>query len=230
MPPAQEGVDAVNRALSILKAFDDDCVEMTLAALAKKTGLYKSMILRMAASLETCGFLWRDDNGLFRLGPELWRLGSLYRRGFDLGRHIRPALRHLVEATSESASFYILEGDHRLCLYRENSPRAIRHHIDEGVRFPLDRGAGGQVLAAFSTPDDPKAADIRAQGYYVSLGERDADVAAAAVPLIDAGGHLRGALSVSGLLSRFDDDARKNAIALLKKTAGELAAVLPALE
>ncbi|HXP96670.1 MAG TPA: helix-turn-helix domain-containing protein [Telmatospirillum sp.] len=96
MTSAPEGVDAVDRALSILKAFDEGCTEMRLADLSKKTGFYKSTILRLAISLENAGFLWRDDGGIFRLGPELWRLGSLYRRGFDLGRYIRPVLKRLV--------------------------------------------------------------------------------------------------------------------------------------
>jgi DNA-binding IclR family transcriptional regulator len=227
---ASEGVDAVDRALSILKAFDDGCTEMRLADLSKKTGFYKSTILRLAISLENAGFLWRDDGGVFRLGPELWRLGSLYRRGFDLGRYIRPVLKRLVEATKETACFYILEGDHRLCLYRENSPRAMRHHLDEGVLLPLEKGAGGRVLLAFSRADDPLGAEIRRQGYCISQGERDPDIAAAAVPLIDNAGRLRGALCVSGLRSRFDGPAQENAIALLKTMSLELAAVLPVVD
>ncbi|MBD3847849.1 hypothetical protein IED13_19285 [Bosea sp. SSUT16] len=34
--------------------------------------------------LEHTRFLTRGSNGNFRFGPELWRLGSLYRRSFDL--------------------------------------------------------------------------------------------------------------------------------------------------
>ena len=82
---------------------------LSLAALAEKTGFYKSTILRLAASLERFGYLAREPGGLYRLGPSLWRLGSLYRRSFDLGEHLRPELRRLVEATTETASFYVRE-------------------------------------------------------------------------------------------------------------------------
>lgn len=227
---SQDGVDAVNRALSILKAFDDNFMEMKLSTLAERTGLHKSTILRMVVSLEACGFLWRDDGGYYHLGSEVWRLGSLYRRSFDLGQFIRPTLKRLVGATLESASFYIREGDHRLCLYRENSPRAARHHIEEGVRLSLERGASGRILVAFGFPDDPQGAAIRRRGYYISLGERDPEVGAVAVPVIDAAGHLRGALSISGLLSRFDEEAQRNSIELLRKMSAELTAVLPVLD
>lgn len=230
MASAHDGVEAVERALAILRAFEDGCTEMKLAALSQKTGLYKSTILRLAASLEACGFLWRDDDGVFRLGPELWRLGSLYRRGFDLGRQVRPVLKRLAGATLETASFYVRDGDYRLCLYRENSPRAVRHHLDEGVRFPLAKGASGRVLMAFGFPEDPAGEETRRQGYSISLGERDPEIAAAAVPLLDRGGRLRGVLAVSGLINRFDAAARAHAIELLAREAATLAAILPADE
>lgn len=227
MPAAPDGVESVERALAILKAFDDGCTEMRLAELSKKTGLYKSTILRLSASLEVCGFLWRDAEGTFRLGPELWRLGALYRRGFDLGRLIRPVLARLAAETQETASFYVRDGDQRICLYRVNSPRAARHHLDEGVRFPIARGASGRVLSAFGMPEDPEGEAVRRQGYSISLGERDAEIAAAAVPLFDQGGRLLGSLSISGLIARFDAAARDRAVTLLGQAAQQLHAALP---
>ncbi|MGY3404168.1 hypothetical protein ACVWZV_000281 [Bradyrhizobium sp. GM5.1] len=83
------GVDAVTRALAILKAFDPERAAMTLTQIADATDLYKSTVLRLAASLEAGGFLVRGTNRLFRPGPELWRLGALYQRGLDLGDLIR---------------------------------------------------------------------------------------------------------------------------------------------
>lgn len=219
-------VEAVERALLILDAFQDDERSLSLAALAQKTGLYKSTILRLAGSLERFGYLVRDDRGAFHLGPSLWRLGSMYRRGFDLGEHIRPELRRIVEATSETAAFYVREGNERICLYRLNSPRAIRHHLDEGARLPLDRGAGGRVLLACGgIPGEPYEA-IRRDGHYTSLGERDPEIAAVSVPVFDAAGNLRGALSASALLSRFDPAARAAAIAVLQESAARLKASL----
>lgn len=223
----REGVDAVERALSILSAFAEDRQAMSLAEIARRTGLYKSTILRIAASLEAQRYLERDGEGIFRLGSELWRLGSLYRRGLDFGAYVRPLLRQLVDETRETASFYVLDGDYRLCLYRLNSPRAARHHLDEGTRLPLDRGAAGRVLLAFSRLDDPAGAAIREAGYGVSRGERDPDVAAVAVPVIDPAGHLRGALSVSTLVSRFDTGLEQAILDALRAAARDLSASLP---
>ena len=80
---SEDRVEAVERALTILEAFREGEEALSLAALAEKTGFYKSTILRLAASLERFGYLARTPTGLYRLGPSLWRLGSLYRRSFD---------------------------------------------------------------------------------------------------------------------------------------------------
>lgn len=224
------GVDAVARALAILRSFGTERGAMTLTEIAEATGLYKSTVLRLAATLETEGFLVRGADRQFRPGPELWRLGALYQRGLDLGDLIRPVLHRLVEATGETASFYIADGSERICIYRVNSPRSVRHHLDEGQRLPIDRGAAGRVLSAFRDPDTGEGRKIRERGYYVSLGERDPEVGAAAVPVIDIQGRLRGALSVSAIRSRFDTNARKAAIDALTSEAGALSGLLPAAD
>jgi DNA-binding IclR family transcriptional regulator len=222
----REGVEAVDRALAILSAFGEDATALSLAELARRTGLYKSMILRMAASLGAKSYLVRESNGTFRLGPEVWRLGSLYRRGFDLGEYVRPILRQVVERTGETACFYVRDGSDRLGLYRLNSPKAARHHLDEGVRLPLDRGAGGRVLLAYS---DPGRGDnnVRAAGFAISRGERDPDVGAAAVPVFDRRRQLRGALSVSTLLTRLTPTAELQFLEVLRETAGALGDTIP---
>lgn len=227
---SKTGVDAVGRALAILKAFGAERTAMTLTEIADATDLYKSTVLRLAASLEADGFLVRGADRLFRPGPELWRLGALYQRGLDLGEVIRPALRRLVEATGETASFYVADSDERICLYRVNSPRSVRHHLEEGQRLPIDRGAAGRVLTAYRESSDPAGKKIRDRGFYVSIGERDPEVAAAAVPLLDVHGKLRGALSLSAIRTRFDADARKTAVDALKSEAKALLGLLPASE
>ena len=225
---AQDRVEAVERALGILGAFGDGAEGLALGDLAAKTGLYKSTILRICGSLEANGYLIRSDDGVFRLGPTLWRLGSLYRMTFDLGEHVRPVLRSLVEETGESASFYVRDGNHRICLYRQNSTHSLRHHIDEGAQLPLDRGASGRVLLAFSGENGAAFDAIRRDGYHVSLGERVSDVVAVSVPLLTTAGTLRGALAVSGPISRFDEDRRAHALDCLRTSARALGATLPA--
>lgn len=230
MAAGHVGVDAVERGLAILSAFQESAQDLSLAELSRRTGFYKSTILRIAASLEAKRFLARGSDGVFRLGPELWRLGSLYRRSFDLGEYVRPVLRGLVAETRETASFYVRDGDQRICLYRMNSPRAARHHLDEGVRLPLEKGAAGRVLLAYGRlehPRSPPDEDIRAASFVVSRGERDPEVGAVAVAVVDAAGSLRGALSISTLLTRLDDEVEAHMRRALALGAKHLTDILP---
>lgn len=208
----EQRVEAVERALTILEAFADGSRALALAELTRRTGYYRSTVLRLAASLERFGYLHRDDDGRFRLGASLLRLGVLYQSAFDLAAYVRPALARIVERTEETAAFYIREGDRRICLYRHHSPRLIRHHLVEGAELTLEQGAGARVLMAFTGAPGALYDEVRRAGHYVSMGERDPQTASVAVPVFADGGRFVGAIAVVGLLMDFDaghvDDVR----------------------
>ncbi len=217
-------VDALERALDILEAFGEHKKSLSLKELAEETGLYKSRILRLSASLIERGYMRRDDEGRYHLGPTTWRLGTLYRRSFDLGDHVRPLLAKIVAEINESAAFYVRDGDTRVCLFRQESSHIIRHHIDEGERLPLDLGVAGRVMLAFSGTPGALYDRIRQDGYLNELGERDRDIASVAVPVQPAGDHLVGVLSLAGLNTRFDPKERKRAVKVLMAARKELEA------
>ncbi|MDB5370994.1 MAG: IclR family transcriptional regulator [Roseomonas sp.] len=208
-------VEAVERALTLLDTFADGHPRLTLAELAQRSGLYPSTVLRLAASLARFGYLLRDADGAFRLGPTPLRLGSLYQEAFDIAAQLRPGLARLVEQTGETAAFYVREGDRRICLYRHHAPRPIRQHLEEGASLPLDRGAGGRVLTAFGGGGTALDAEVRAQGYHLSVGERDPETAAIAAPVFTTGGRLAGALAVTGPRARIEAAAAPLAAAVL---------------
>ncbi len=222
------GVNAVDRALTVLQAFRQGDGVVSLAEIARRTGFHKSTILRLLASLENFQIVVRMQSGGYRVGPELRRLGRLNSDGFDMEAVIRPALADLVAVTGETASFYVRQQSARLCLFRLNSPRAIRHHLEEGARLPLERGAAGRVLYAFTNSGrDADSVRIRQCREYVSYGERDKDIAAMAVPQFDESGGFRGALSVSGLISRFNEEGVRRALKALHRIAEQLSQRIP---
>lgn len=201
MMKGTSGVASVDRAISILEALSAVDRPMSLAELAQATGLYKSTILRLCASLERSALIQRMSDGRFKLGFGLIAMGEAAKRVQDLRSQIRDLLESLVAQTGESASYYVMHGEKRLCLCRVDSPRSVRDHIREGDVLPLDRGAAGHVLRG-AARRQPLAVDKLADLVRVSLGERDAEVAAVAGPVVDGNG-LIGALSVSGPLTRF---------------------------
>jgi DNA-binding IclR family transcriptional regulator len=194
------GVAAVSRALSILSIFENNDVKLSLAEIARRASMYKSTVSRLTESLEAYNMLSRDENGDYHLGIELIRLGAMARRSVDGYTNINATLCQLMEKTGESATYYVRRGNHRLALYRVDSPKSIRDHIRVGDLLPLDLGAAGRVLklgSAAAKGRDPFKT-------ILSLGERDSEVAAIAGPVY-MGDAVTAALSVSGPITRFTD-------------------------
>ncbi|MGH8841220.1 MAG: helix-turn-helix domain-containing protein, partial [Advenella sp.] len=66
---SENGVAAVDRAIAILQAMSTQATPMALADLARSTGLYKSTLLRLIASLEKASLVARRADGSYVLGP-----------------------------------------------------------------------------------------------------------------------------------------------------------------
>lgn len=218
----KRGVDAVERALTLLDVFIGGETGLSLKDLASRSDLDKATILRLSISLERFGYLMRDEDGGYHLGPTLWRLGSEFRKSLRLGPYIRPVLTNLVAETGESASFYVQRGNSGVCLYRVNSPRIARDHIEEGEIIPLGTGSSGQVLDAYSMCNGKHVAQIKRDGFYFSQGERDPDIAGISVPVFGPDTAMIGTVSLSGLLSRFDEAIVPNLIEAVMQSAKDI--------
>lgn len=215
------GVAAVDRALALPRAFAPGDTALSLAQLAARTGFYKSTILRLASSLEKAGYLVRLDNGKWRLGPAFSRLGALYQASFNLCDHVGPALRDLAARSGESVSFYVRERDVRVCLFRLDSAHPTHIRTRVGDHLPLERGAAGRVLLAFSEGTGDIAERIRRELVYISRGDRDPLGAAVASPVFGPR-VVVGALAISGPAARFDETAMGRLAGLVRAGAANL--------
>lgn len=195
--PAEGGVATIDRALSILGAFTAARSMPTLAEMAAHTHIAKSTVLRMLASLQHVGLVLRQPDGRYALGAAVERLQRVRAASVSVESLVMPVLHELAAATGESASYYVRQGDQRLCLFRVDSPRSVRDHLQAGALLPLDRGAAGRVLLAFSGTKGTVYAGIRREGVAVLAGDRDAEIAGVSAPVFDAAGSLAGALTLS---------------------------------
>ena len=221
-----QGVAAVDRALSILDAFTEHDQKLTLSELSKRTKLYKSTVLRLTKSLEKFGYLRRSDEGAYRLGSKALFLGSLYQRHFRTLDLVPSVLRQMVDEVQEGASLYVRDGDHRVCLHRVDSKRAVRDSVHEGDRLPLNAGASGHVIRAFNGAANARYEQIRRDMYSASYGERDPETAAVACPVFGVGQQFVGALTVSGPKYRLEGGGVERILPVLFRHASELTRVL----
>ncbi len=194
---AEGGIATLDRALSLLGAFSRAEPVRTLAQLAEHTQLYKSTVLRMLASLVHAHLVQRLDDGRYALGSEVERLHQVYASSFSLEALVMPVLRELVAQTQESAAFYLPRGRQRLCLCRVDSPRPVRDHMQAGDLLPLEHGAGGRILQAFTGAEGAWAEQARREHLVVLSGDRVPEIAGIGAPVFDAGGRLYASLTLT---------------------------------
>jgi DNA-binding IclR family transcriptional regulator len=200
---APGGAAAVDRALSVLSAFRAGDKALSVTELAERTKLYKSTVLRLLASLAHGGLMRKTTDGLWSLGPEISRLASIYTTSFSLEDVVLPVMHELVAKTGESVALHIKQGDQRLCLFRVDSPQLLRDHIKAGDVLPLDRGAGGRVLMAFSGSKGKVYDKIRKDGYIHAVSDRVPGLVGVSAPVWKGDGQLVGALTLTVPESRF---------------------------
>ena len=208
----------LERGLSILESFRHDRLRLSLGELAEVTGLDKATLLRLLAVLMKSRMVVRLDNGAYAPGPALLHLGMLYRSTFDAGTRLQQALQEVMRQTGETVAFYVRSGDDRICLYRENTAREVRHHVEIGNRIRLaDGGSSSHVLLAFTGGSTPQQAQITSKGYAMTRAERVAEMASVALPVFDGDGSFLGALVVIGLASRHNQTAQRAAAATARR-------------
>lgn len=192
------GVAVLDRAFSLLAAFGPTDDRLTMTELSKRTGLYKSTVLRLLAALEHGGFIRKLSDGQYSVGPQPLRLASIYQRSFQVGHVIEPLLKQLSAASGETASYYVRHEDKRIALFRIEPSRAVRAAVQVGQEYAITQGASGKVLLAFSVSHSAAHDPTRDQLWAVSYGERDPETASAAAPVFGVTGELQGALAIAG--------------------------------
>lgn len=218
-PPAAQAagsttiVTAVLRALTLLDAFGEHDAQLTLAQLAQRTKLAKPTALRLARTLAVAGYLVALPGGVWRLGPAVALLGARYQRAFDLRNVIEPALHELAQKSGHSASFFALEHGRRVRLLRVRGADGFVSPTRVGEPLPLDKGAAGQVILAFTGHEGALMDAIRQCGHHTTVGEANALAASIAAPVFAARGAVIGAVSLAVA-------AGDGAVAELRRHAG----------
>src|SRR3990172_9091964 len=205
-------VPAVDRALRILRTFENGHAENGVTDLSRLLGLHKSTVHDILHTLAHHGLLERDAaTHKYRLGPGLLALGDLARQRGDVREQARPVL----QVTASVGQ--------RLPFCAGSFGRALLAWTEEAT---VDRLLSSPGLRKF-TPTSiihPRAyrsslADVRRRGYAVDEKEEYlAGVWAASAPIRDPGGVV-AALTVVDFTSRMTTKRRNAATeALLRAT------------
>lgn len=199
----------LERGIAILESFSLERLRLSLRELADLTGLDKATLLRLLGVLVRARMVQRLESGQYTPGPALLHLGMLYRSTFDLGERLQPVLREVMHKTGETVAFYVRSGDERVCLYRENSRREVRHHVEPGMRLPLAAGgSSAHILLYFTGGTTRHAKQIQQHGYVSTRAERVPEMTSIAVPVFEGEHGFLGSFVIMGLASRQSAEAQ----------------------
>lgn len=242
---------SVEKALKILQCFTKTDRSFSLLELSEQLQMPKPSVHRLCSSLLNQGFLSKDlKTNKYRLGLTLLEIASVYLQSSSVVHSINDIIGELSQLLGETVTIYRLSGMERKCLMRIESTAALRHSIDIGQTLPLYKGAAGKIILAFSSNAFldvyTKAVNIsdlftsqhalisclkviKKQQYAETYGEREAYLAAVAVPLFGAENEIFGALNVSGPIERFKKSIDYQAIQTIQAYGEKLNSLIPNL-
>lgn len=224
-PGANTGVRSVLRALDLLGLFTEQRVSWNVRDLTEASGLAKTTVLRLLATLEGRGLLWSDAEGRITAGPGLLRWSNLAHAAWQLPESARRVMRELADSTGETVNLYVRADRSRICIEQQEGTQNVRHVVRVGDELPLWAGAASKVLLAGADeqlltavlaqdPSHTTVAQLRAEiaaaeqaGYAVSHGERELGASGIAAPVAGANGGVLAALALGGPTPRFTEQA-----------------------
>lgn len=244
-------IQSIQRAVSLLRAFDAEHAELGVSELSRAVGLPKSTVARMLATLEHEGLVERAAGSeKYRLGFLLVRLAGRVTHARDVRAVARPVLVALGQRSAESVHLGLLDGDEVVNVEQIPGPHLIRETNWLGRRTPLHCAANGKALLAFQpaptierilagplpaitprTLTDPLLVRrelllTRQRGFALTLGEVEEGLNGVAAPIRDPDGAAFAAVSVSGPAYRVTPERLPQLGELAAAAAAEIAARL----
>lgn len=228
--PVSSGIDRAMRVVYFVAGSDGGRrADFGVSEIARGLDMSKTVVHRILTTLVAVDFLAVDpETRRYRLGPGAVLVGRSALEQLDVHRLARTRMEHLAEMTGETITLSMRQGPGRVYLDQILSRSEVHMSVQIGQWAPLHAGSSAKAILAALSPEEAASyldehelvaftsqtlvdrgaveADlvrIRAQGYAVSRGERQADAFSIAAPIIRAGDVVFGAISVCGPAQRF---------------------------
>ena len=233
-----EGTQAISRAFELLKMFDDQHPEWSLADLVEASAFKKTTAFRILSALEYEGVICRTETGNYQLGSELIQLGGRAVRANPLRKIARPYLKQLTQKTKEAATLDLItfeEGQEPILIVIDEE---IGHYFLGmtqyiGIHMPAHATAPGKAMLAFMPQIVVEACvpekltsltehtitsrkqlqdefkAIRQQGFGMTIHELELGITAVGAPIFNQHGDVQASISIGGPSSRINREKLK---------------------
>lgn len=174
---SEGGSQTLARGLAALSLIGEEPSPLTVAELALRLGIHRSMANRLVRTLEQYGLVDRNASGGLELGVRIAALARNVAR--DLQTAASPELAALANELGMTAFLVAFDGEAAVTLLSAEPQRADATVAQRpGSRHAIDRGAPGRVIRSQLNPSEypPRA-------YEVSHDEIFPGLSSVALPL-----------------------------------------------
>lgn len=220
---AKTRLTSVANAARLLQAFTPEHPELGISDLAKRLGLAKSTVHRLASTLIEAKFLEQNQRTVkYQLGLAVFELGACVASRMDVSVQSIPYLESLMEQSGETVHLAILDETEVLYINKIESRQTIRMNSRIGRRGPVYCTGVGKALLAFQPPEeielliasglaqrtpntitDPDKfrrhlSEVRERGYAIDDEEVEIGMRCLAAPIRDHSSKVIASISLCG--------------------------------
>ncbi|MGI5216791.1 IclR family transcriptional regulator [Nocardia sp. CA-290969] len=224
-------VGAVLKACTLLGHFSAERPVWTLNDLTTASGMNKTTVFRLMATLIQAGWVDRTDEGAYRVAMPVFEIGSAALAKLDIRSAAKPFMSELATAFGNTAYLMVPAEQGAVCIdLLEGRNSLVVAGINVGSVMPYHAAAGPTVMLAHSKALQDKwltdslpsitdrtitdaerlaehLAEIREAGYSLSHSDYLPGVAAVAAPILGRDGSVVASISVGGRAEEFEGEA-----------------------
>jgi DNA-binding IclR family transcriptional regulator len=165
----------IGRVSMVLGAFGPNDEDLGISEIARRTGMAKATVSRIARELIDYEFLERHGTSV-RLGLKIFELGSMTRRPKDLRRLALATMADLRQATGHTVHLAVREGREVVYIEILRGRDSVQLPSRVGGRMPAHATGVGKALLAYTDAaivDEILAGDLEKMGPRTFASARD---------------------------------------------------------
>ncbi|WP_406008402.1 helix-turn-helix domain-containing protein [Streptomyces sp. NBC_00637] len=148
-----EAVSPLIRGVAVLRQLTEAGGTMSLSGLERTTGLARSTVDRITATLTRMGYVRLDGRDAV-LTPHVMELGNAYLAALRLPALLSTRADHLADELDESVSLAVADRDGIRFIHQATRRRAMSLSFRIGDLLPAERTAPGQLFATEWTDEE----------------------------------------------------------------------------
>ena len=142
----------MTRALALLDRLAAQREPMSLAQLTSELALPKSSVHGLCNTLMSFGYLRRQPDGAFLIGPRVMSLAEAFVSGTDVAQEFNALWANARAAPQETVVLSVLSGTDALYVAVRNSARPLGLAFNVGMRLPACLSGSGKAMLAQLAP------------------------------------------------------------------------------